>query len=387
MHPGRAPMRQTPIGHPDVQPISSSDPSHSRSVRHPGPSPSPQALEDSGNPTDDETIAGGAPSGIPRKHICMICGKAFNRPSSLKIHYNTHTGETRTYSFCFVNTIVIECELILCVSAFRCPWPKCGREFNVNSNMRRHLRNHTANTTQETQDDGARRRRRRSSAGSSNPPVTVMQQSASETRAQPQNNAPRHQVPPPHYSVPPPTPNASRHHVRYDLYHHYSKDYHGMDVDDVDEYHVSEDPHRSSRVPVPVTRVLETPTEPRGTTHSASRYNGAPAQPEYPFHHSSHSPSTNMRMRALTPGSSFHSSSPSPSPSPSLSPTSSSFNSPPPSAMTSPAHSPAVLPRIQPGQQYQYSPSMPYLRDVRDSHVSTALRPAFNADSNAAVRR
>lgn len=27
--------------------------------------------------------------------------------------------------------------------AFRCPWPNCGREFNVNSNMRRHYRNHT----------------------------------------------------------------------------------------------------------------------------------------------------------------------------------------------------------------------------------------------------
>lgn len=29
--------------------------------------------------------------------------------------------------------------------AFRCPYPNCGREFNVNSNMRRHYRNHTTN--------------------------------------------------------------------------------------------------------------------------------------------------------------------------------------------------------------------------------------------------
>ena len=35
-------------------------------------------------------------------------------------------------------------DLYVCVSAFRCPWPNCGREFNVNSNMRRHYRNHTA---------------------------------------------------------------------------------------------------------------------------------------------------------------------------------------------------------------------------------------------------
>jgi hypothetical protein len=29
------------------------------------------------------------------------------------------------------------------IVAFRCPHPTCGREFNVNSNMRRHFRNHT----------------------------------------------------------------------------------------------------------------------------------------------------------------------------------------------------------------------------------------------------
>ncbi|KAF9037067.1 hypothetical protein BJ165DRAFT_1353811, partial [Panaeolus papilionaceus] len=56
-----------------------------------------------------------------KKHVCPTCNKRFNRPSSLRIHVNTHTGAT----------------------PFRCPWPNCGREFNVNSNMRRHYRNHT----------------------------------------------------------------------------------------------------------------------------------------------------------------------------------------------------------------------------------------------------
>ncbi|KAJ7140553.1 hypothetical protein C8R43DRAFT_822176, partial [Mycena crocata] len=55
-----------------------------------------------------------------KKHACDICGSRFDRPSSLKIHHNTHTGAT----------------------PFRCPHPGCGREFNVNSNMRRHLRRH-----------------------------------------------------------------------------------------------------------------------------------------------------------------------------------------------------------------------------------------------------
>ncbi|KAF7304063.1 hypothetical protein MIND_00637800 [Mycena indigotica] len=60
-----------------------------------------------------------------RKHICPTCQKRFNRPSSLRIHINTHTGAT----------------------PFRCPHPGCGRAFNVNSNMRRHLRNHVGSPT------------------------------------------------------------------------------------------------------------------------------------------------------------------------------------------------------------------------------------------------
>ncbi|KAJ7500076.1 hypothetical protein FB451DRAFT_976144, partial [Mycena latifolia] len=54
------------------------------------------------------------------KHVCHTCGKRFNRPSSLRIHANTHTGET----------------------PYKCPYPWCARAFNVNSNMRRHFRNH-----------------------------------------------------------------------------------------------------------------------------------------------------------------------------------------------------------------------------------------------------
>ncbi|KAF8996339.1 hypothetical protein BDQ17DRAFT_947580 [Cyathus striatus] len=40
--------------------------------------------------------------GSGKKHVCPTCFKRFNRPSSLRIHVNTHTGAT----------------------PFRCPWAK-----------------------------------------------------------------------------------------------------------------------------------------------------------------------------------------------------------------------------------------------------------------------
>ncbi len=240
--------------------------------------------------------------------------------------------------------------------------------------MRRHLRNHTSNTNQEVPDDGARRRRRRSSTSSTCSPVAAMQQPASGMRTQPPGNATHHQVPPPRYDVPSHVTGTSRYYSHYRT-HDRGKEYYRMNTDDTEELHASEDPHRSNRPPVPVMRVSETLTEPRGM---ASRYHGqfAPQQ-EHQLHRSSSS--TSMRTRALTPGSSLHSSSPSTSPSPSLSPVSSSFATPPPSTLASPADSPAVLSRHPPAGKYQYSPSMPYLKTAGDSHVSTALRPVFNA--------
>ncbi|KAI9320057.1 hypothetical protein BX666DRAFT_1366149 [Dichotomocladium elegans] len=54
------------------------------------------------------------------KYKCPHCEKGFSRPSSLRIHIYSHTGE----------------------KPFDCPEPGCGRRFNVQSNLRRHLRIH-----------------------------------------------------------------------------------------------------------------------------------------------------------------------------------------------------------------------------------------------------
>lgn len=74
-----------------------------------------------------------------KKHCCPHCDKRFNRPSSLNIHVNTHTGAKRSHFFPLnqLGGCVNECP-----TAFQCPFPGCSRRFNVNSNMRRHYRNH-----------------------------------------------------------------------------------------------------------------------------------------------------------------------------------------------------------------------------------------------------
>lgn len=52
------------------------------------------------------------------RYVCRTCHKAFSRPSSLRIHSHSHTGE----------------------KPFRCTHVGCGKAFSVRSNMKRHER-------------------------------------------------------------------------------------------------------------------------------------------------------------------------------------------------------------------------------------------------------
>lgn len=63
------------------------------------------------------------------RYKCNQCLKTFSRPSSLRIHILSHTGE----------------------KPHVCPQPGCGRRFSVQSNMRRHLKVHYCNSQQQPQ--------------------------------------------------------------------------------------------------------------------------------------------------------------------------------------------------------------------------------------------
>ncbi|KAJ7132787.1 hypothetical protein C8R43DRAFT_649232 [Mycena crocata] len=70
------------------------------------------------NPAPPNPFYPTRPPSSAARHQCSYCNKRFNRPSGLKIHLTTHTGD----------------------KPFVCPEESCGRSFSVRSNCRRHVR-------------------------------------------------------------------------------------------------------------------------------------------------------------------------------------------------------------------------------------------------------
>ncbi|KAI0374013.1 hypothetical protein BV20DRAFT_936602 [Pilatotrama ljubarskyi] len=90
----------------------------SQQMQHPGMVAGPSGSQHQPYPAAETVVSD---RGSSSRYECTYCGKGFTRPSSLKIHLNTHTGD----------------------KPFTCPYEGCGRSFSVQSNMRRHARVHT----------------------------------------------------------------------------------------------------------------------------------------------------------------------------------------------------------------------------------------------------
>ena len=75
---------------------------------------------DNSSLSDDSNEAHRPPLNRSKRYQCTRCPKSFDRPSTLKTHMNSHTGE-QPHQCCI-----------------------CGTRFSVRSNMKRHMKCHSA---------------------------------------------------------------------------------------------------------------------------------------------------------------------------------------------------------------------------------------------------
>ncbi|KAF8808278.1 hypothetical protein BYT27DRAFT_7137468 [Phlegmacium glaucopus] len=314
----RAPQRRDP------------DPAVPAMISFPVSRPASGSSKPNQSPSEDVTDDDNPGESAGKKHICPTCLKRFNRPSSLRIHVNTHTGAT----------------------PFRCPWPNCGREFNVNSNMRRHYRNHTTPGFSRAQpNDNRRKRRRVDTLDALSHPMPAVDQAY--RKPHPANLMPS----------PPISHFSASDDSEYDSEIE-AESYPVQERDELVDYRTKPPAYRSATA---------------NLTRSMARASFGPVKPQHggfsPYgatsrYHQRQHPYGDAHVRPLTPGSSLQSSSPSNSPSP----------RPPPDSMPpaynrhySYSHSQTTK------REQKYNPSAPYMHSLADTRVSTALRPAFHS--------